>query len=332
MEKLLTIGIPVYNMEKYLHRCLKSVSSIKNRTDCEIIVVNDGSRDNSLKIAREYESLNPDLIHVIDKPNGGWGSAINLSINEAHGKYYKSLDSDDWFDTVCLDNFIDEIRDIDTDIILSPFNEVDEDGNITSYKNFGAKHFGQTLDLNEYIAGEGTFRKSIHAIAYRTQLLKDNNFHVWEKFYGDIDYINTPLTYAKTIHFSPYCIYQYMIGREGQSISVAGYRAHINDYLSMAKKLISIFGKKRPSNAVEKYLFEDSIKIAVFAHKLLMYPSLCGNTPDSKKLLKDFNYFLKIETPLLFNIVPSQISKFGISPISIWRITGINLYKILISD
>lgn len=332
MEKLLTVGIPVYNMEKYLHRCLKSITTIKNRKDCEIIVVNDGSKDCSLEIAREYEALHPDLVRVIDKPNGGWGSAINRSIAEAQGKYYKSLDSDDWFDTENLDNFIEEIRNIEADIILSPFNEVDEDGNITSAKNFGAKHIGQTLDLNEYIAEEGTFRKSIHAIAYRTQLLKDNNFHVWEKFYGDIDYINTPLTYAKTIHFSPYCIYQYMIGREGQSISIAGYRAHLNDYLSMAKKLIAIFGKKEPTSAVEKYLFEDSIKIALFAHKLLMYPSYCGNTPDAKKLLKNFNLFLKREAPLLFDIVPTRISKFGISPISIWRATGINLYKLLLSD
>lgn len=329
MNKILTIGIPVYNMEKYLHRCLKSVTAIKNREACEIIVVNDGSKDRSLDIMREFEAKYPGTIIAIDKPNGGWGSAINRTIEEATGKYYKTLDSDDWFDSENLDRFIEELRTVDADMILSPFNEVDENGSVISAKDFATGYHGQTIDLNAYIAQQTSFEKTIHSIAYRTNMLRTNKFHVWEKFYGDIDYNNTPLSYVKNIHLSPYCIYQYMLGREGQSISVKGYRAHINDYMGMAKKLISQHGRMPLLTNVDKYLLEDSIRIATFAFKLLMKPSLCGRSEQSEAQLKDFDLFLKTESYLIYKEIPKRISKYGISIVSIWRLTGINLYKLL---
>ena len=326
MGKILTIGIPVYNMEKYLHRCLDSVTGISNLEDVEIIVVNDGSKDRSSEIAKGYEQRFPKSVRVIDKPNGGWGSAINRSVAEATGKYYKSLDSDDWFDTANLNRFVTELQTLDADMILSPFNEVDENGNVTSEKVFTPDLYGQTFDLEEYIARQGTLNKTIHAIAYRTQLLKDHDFQVWEKFYGDIDYINTPLTYVKTIHLSPLCLYQYMIGREGQSISIAGYRAHISDYLSVARKLLPSFARTTPTSHVEKYLFEDSINIATFAYKLLLPPSHCWNLPDSKLILKEFDKFLKYNVPLIYLNVSKRNKRLGISPISIWRTFGVNIY------
>lgn len=329
MEKLLTIGIPVYNMEKYLARCLNSVTSIKNCMRCEILVVNDGSTDNSLNIARDFERQHPETVRVIDKPNGGWGSAINRSIEEARGKYYKSLDSDDWFVSEHLDGFIHELESIEADMILAPYNEVDEDGNITAERYFSPEFYGQTLDLNEYIGGLGTFRKTIHAVAYRTDLLKTHNFSVWEKFYGDIDYINTPLKYVRTIYFSPFRLYQYMLGRAGQSVSVAGYRKHINDYLSVARKLIKACGVKTPTTPVENYLLEDSISIATFAYKLLMSPKLCGSEKGSHAQLEAFDRFLKTEAPIVYKGVAKKSIRHGVSPISLWRISRLNIYKIL---
>lgn len=328
MEKVLTIGIPVYNMEKYLDRCLTSVTSIKNRDVCEIIVVIDGSKDRSLEIAKVYEKRYPDLLRVIDKQNGGWGSCINLTIQEARGKYYKSLDSDDWFDTGNLDSFIEELKDLDADMILSPYWETDETGNLTIEKVFSPELYGQTLNLNDYIQSTGTFNKTIHAIAFKTSVLKDNGIYVWERFYGDIDYINSPLKFVKTIHFSPYNIYRYMIGRDGQSISVKGYRAHINDYLSVARKMIQSFGNTKDNYPINVYLYNDAINIAMFAYKLMMQPGLCGNEPGIEQLLKDFDQFLKAVSPTIYRKVKRRSKKWGVSPISIWRMTFINVYKL----
>lgn len=328
MEKVLTIGVPVYNMEKYLDRCLSSITSIKRPDLCEIIVVNDGSKDRSLEIAKGYESKYPDLLRVIDKENGGWGSCINRTIHEASGKYYKSLDSDDWFDTINLDSFIEELKDEDADMILSPYWETDESGNLTVEKVFSPELYGQTLNLNDYIQSLGTFKKSIHAITFKTSILKDNGIHIWERFYGDIDYINSPLKFVETIRFSPYNIYRYMIGREGQSISVKGYRAHINDYIAVARKMIKSFGNPTNDTPVAKYLYDDTTKITTFAYKLMMQPGLCGKEEVINDLLKDFDKFLKTESPAIYKEVGRRTKKLGISPVSVWRVTSINIYKI----
>lgn len=328
MEKVLTIGVPVYNMEKYLDRCLSSITSIKRPDLCEIIVVNDGSKDRSLEIAKGYESKYPDLLRVIDKENGGWGSCINRTIHEASGKYYKSLDSDDWFDSINLDSFIEELKDEDADMILSPYWETDESGNLTVEKVFSPELYGQTLNLNDYVQGLGTFKKTIHAIAFKTSILKNNGIHVWERFYGDIDYINSPLKFVETIRFSPYNIYRYMIGREGQSISVKGYRAHINDYIAVARKMIESFGNPANDTPVAKYLFDDAVNIATFAYKLMMQPGLCSKEYGITDLLKDFDKFLKTESPAIYKEVGRRTKKSGISPVSVWRVTSINIYNI----
>lgn len=120
-----------------------------------------------------------------------------------------------------------------------------------------------------------------------------------------------------------------MIGRDGQSISVMGYRAHINDYMGMARKLISQHGQMPLLTNVDKYLFEDSIRIATFAYKLLMDPTLCGRNEQSETLLKEFDIFLKTESHLIYKEILKKTSKYGVSIVSTWRLTGINLYKFL---
>ena len=97
--KILSIVIPTYNMEKYLPVCLDSVTDELVSDRLEVIVVNDGSTDGSLDIIRRYEQKRPDLIKVIDKANGHYGSCVNAGLGIATGKYFKILDADDWFDT-----------------------------------------------------------------------------------------------------------------------------------------------------------------------------------------------------------------------------------------
>ena len=88
MSKLLTIVIPTYNMEAYLNRCLDSLLvSDEQMKLLEVLVINDGSKDNSSAIAHEYEAKYPNTFRVIDKENGGHGSTINAGIKKARGKW-----------------------------------------------------------------------------------------------------------------------------------------------------------------------------------------------------------------------------------------------------
>lgn len=101
IEKLLTIIIPTYNMQEYLHRCLDSLLVRADLMDrLEVLVVNDGSKDNSSAIAHEYEAKYSQTIRVIDKENGNYGSCVNRGLVEAQGKYIKVLDADDWLCTL----------------------------------------------------------------------------------------------------------------------------------------------------------------------------------------------------------------------------------------
>ena len=108
MDKILTIVIPTYNMEKYLDKCLTSL--LFNDKDLlkqlEVLVVIDGSKDRSSLIAHSYEKKYPETFRVIDKENGTYVSCIKRGLKEATGKYIKILDADDSFDTTNLRSFI----------------------------------------------------------------------------------------------------------------------------------------------------------------------------------------------------------------------------------
>src|SRR5574344_1376419 len=116
MDKILTIIIPTYNMEKYLRHCLDSLI-VPNMDKVEVLVINDGSKDSSSAIGHEYQDKYPQTFRVIDKENGNYGSCINRGLKEATGKYVKVLDADDWYDSdECLKLILYLIYDNTSDV------------------------------------------------------------------------------------------------------------------------------------------------------------------------------------------------------------------------
>ena len=111
-NKVLSVVIPTYNMVSYLRRCLDSVTRSDVPDSLELIVVNDGSTDSSLAIMQEYAKERPDIVNIIDKPNGHYGSCVNAALKVATGKYFRILDADDWFDTDGLIKLLNEIENI----------------------------------------------------------------------------------------------------------------------------------------------------------------------------------------------------------------------------
>ncbi|MGL5049834.1 MAG: glycosyltransferase [Fusobacteriaceae bacterium] len=100
----LSIIVPIYNVEIYLRECLESLYKIKGIKK-EIILVNDGSKDNSYKIIEEYKEKYPDITKVINKTNGGLSSARNSGLKEALGEYISFIDSDDFVDHLMFEEF-----------------------------------------------------------------------------------------------------------------------------------------------------------------------------------------------------------------------------------
>lgn len=115
---LVSIIIPVYNIEKYLAKCLDSVVN-QTYKNIEIIVVNDGSTDSSCEICQEYLRKDPRII-ILNKKNGGLSSARNYGLEQIKGKYVMFIDGDDWIDAHCIESCMNNV-DESIDVILFPY-------------------------------------------------------------------------------------------------------------------------------------------------------------------------------------------------------------------
>ena len=107
MNKLLSVSIAAYNVEKTLEEVLEPFCNINNKELLDVMIINDGSKDSTREIALNYEKKYPEVFRLIEKENGGWGSTLNVGFREARGKYFKQLDGDDFFSPENLDDFIE---------------------------------------------------------------------------------------------------------------------------------------------------------------------------------------------------------------------------------
>lgn len=325
-NKLLTIVIPVYNMEAYLEKTLSSVALPEYEDKVEILVVNDGSSDSSKNIINQYAKKYPRLIRAIHKDNGGWGTCIKLAIKEAQGKYFKVLDSDDWFNTTAFTEFVHLLEEQDVDLILTPYTEINDTGDEKHF-SFSKKLINKTWSISQFIKNI-KYKNSIFALAaitYRTSILSNENITIGDKYYSDIDYDLQPLAFVKTLHILPCCLYFYYRAREAQSTSTDGYISHIDDYKNLLIREIQFFTDKQKSldHHLKKHIFNCILRQCKFYYKLCMSRS---NKIQTKKLTSFDKYIQKTNLKIYLNLNLSCVKKI-IPFIFIWRFFKINIYN-----
>ena len=220
MNKLLTLAIASYNMEEYICRCLDSVTGNQIPDTLEIIVVNDGSKDKTSDIAHRYESEHPDIVRVIDKENGHYGSCINIALAEAKGKYFRPLDADDWMNTNNLVKLLDLLQNCDADLVVTEYTRFKQNGaqylTLPTDVVAGKVYDGKTFDIKQYNA-ENIL--SMHSMTYRTSFLREIGLKLETGIsYTDTQYCMMPLDKIKTIVFLGLNIYQYDSSRDGQTM------------------------------------------------------------------------------------------------------------------
>lgn len=222
--KALTVVVPAYNSGAFLSKCLDSFCDAHVLPFIEVLVVNDGSRDNTSEIARGYAARWPDSFKVIDKENGGHGSAINLGCQRAAGRYFLVVDSDDWVIAENLPELIRTLSDDDADVILCNYHMVDvETGVRRAFVTKGAA-FGEAYTVEQLMAlpRDALNCCFFHGIIYRTAFYRQTGLRVSEKvFYEDNEYATIPFFYAETVRPLNLFIYQYQTGSAGQSMSDA---------------------------------------------------------------------------------------------------------------
>ena len=195
----LSIIVPIYNVEDYLEECLKSLYNIKN-IKLEIILVNDGSKDNSFKIMEKFKEIYPEKTVLINKENGGLSSARNAGMKAAVGEYISFIDSDDFIDVDEFEKFFKEGQKDKLDVMV---------GNMRYYT---PEKTGDSLFRSDVVKNSGIvngidffwnlfqkpkcFREEVVDDIYKREFLVKNNIWFNENIVHE-DSEFTPLVYLK---------------------------------------------------------------------------------------------------------------------------------------
>jgi glycosyltransferase involved in cell wall biosynthesis len=256
---LLTIIVPFYCSEPYLEQCLSCFTDFELEGVIEVIAVNNDSRDGSAIIVQRFIDQYPGIFRtVIRESNGQHGAAINTGLDAAKGKYFRVVDSDDKVYQNDLRNYLDKLRLLDSDIVISNFYTID-------YIS-GKKHLYKTSNIivdREYTLNFLVFKKlkehlaccTFHGITYRTQFLKDLNFKVTENTaFEDQEYATIPFAYTNRIYVMNQAFYIYTVGNVRQGGSDTGLVEKITDLEKILLNMVDFYFSINKSESIKKYL------------------------------------------------------------------------------
>lgn len=245
VDKILTITVPSYNVEKFLENTLESFVDERVLSAIEVLIVDDGSKDNTAEIGRKYEKKYPDTFRVISKENGGHGSTINRGIQEARGKYFKVVDGDDWVDREGFAELVHRLKNCNIDYIFTNYYEVnDGTGELNPITFPGIE---KEIEMPfEKIANET--RISMHALIIKTSILKENHIRLDEHcFYVDVEYILYPIPYVNSVIYFDIFVYMYRLAQVNQSVSMLGYQKHLQNHIDVVLHILDYINKYKKS-------------------------------------------------------------------------------------
>ena len=175
MEKLLTVVVPSYNVEKYLEETLESFVIPEIMDDLEVLIVNDGSKDRTPEIGAAYEKRYPQTFRLISKENGGHGSTINRGIEEAKGTYFKVVDGDDWVDRGGFTELLHRLKTSGADYVVTDYYKVND---VTKEKKLETFPYLKAHPKCRFEDVVGNTDILMHALVIRTAILKENGIRL----------------------------------------------------------------------------------------------------------------------------------------------------------
>ncbi len=323
MQKIITIVIPTYNMEKYLDKALTSLLiSEENLKKVEVLIINDGSKDKSSEIGHRYEEKYPDTFKVIDKENGNYGSCVNRGLLEAKGKYIKILDADDYYDTASFEEFVVFLQDKDVDLVVSNYRIVDAEGNEIKPYAFSLPQ-DCIFDMSAFNNFDETIAVWHHAIAHRTENLREMGYKQTEGIsYTDEQWVFMPIVKVKKVAFFPHFVYMYLRGREGQtydpkvlSKTFKQLFQVVNTQTDFYKEWISKIDDKGQRDYLWTRLLQKNWKI-------YRYYTLRIDTEEGNKLLASYDMSLQERCPQLYQYLSDSKYELRFPYIQHWRKNG----------
>ena len=305
--KYITFTIPSYNSQDYMKHVIDNLVAVGD--DIEVIIVNDGSKDDTGKIADEYEKKYPTIVKAIQKENGGHGSGVMAGLRNASGLFYKVVDSDDWVETQDVITMVDLIKKHlaeGTDIDLYITNYVYEHASDNSQYSMNYRKY---LPIDTVFTWNDIKRIGLetvflmHSLMYKTEKLRESGMNLPNHtFYVDDIYAYVPLPFMKNLYYHDLDFYHYFIGRADQSIN----------YGTMCKRYeqqVRVFKIMFESNSLEKlktfpkHLYQYMWQFLMIIGAVT-FMTIVGTKEDKeirKKFFKDFQKELKGIDKKLFN-------------------------------
>ena len=275
-DKVLSIIIPSYNVSKYLYHGIYTMLNHNNLNKIQIIIVNDGSKDDTIKVAQSLqEEYSDNIITIVDKPNGGHGSTINAGLKAAIGKYVRIIDGDDWVNSLDLEKLIDVLEEESSDIIVTNYCEdrANTDDLIPKrlYEFMIPKKQYLFDDLCYDGYGFAEWGPILATANFKTDMLKNNMPSLTENcFYIDMEFDAYSIAYAKTISYYDLDIYRYFIGRVGQSISRQSYIKNFKQHEKVLFNLINFYTSSSISENKKMYILNKLIIPMLVAHYTIL--------------------------------------------------------------
>ena len=245
-EKLISVIVPVYNVEEYLPKCLDSIIN-QTYKNLEIILVDDGSTDNSWKICDEYAEKDK-RISVIHKNNGGQGSARNVGLNHAKGEYITFVDSEDYITEDMIYYLLKFLEDNKLDVAMIADCYVYDKSKIFYPKDFKTIILDKRDDMIKYLFANkygGASCTSVWGKLYKRDILKDCKF-LEGKAYEDAFYILLWINKTKRFGSSSQVKYYY-IQRTGSIAHNKLYTNKILDLVEAYEYNLNIIREKYPN-------------------------------------------------------------------------------------
>lgn len=308
--KYLSVAIPCYNSQDYMAKAIESCLILKD--DVEIIIVDDGSKDDTARIGDEYAAKYPETIKCIHQENGGHGEAVNTGLKNATGLYFKVLDSDDWFDQSALVKVLETLKTLYNqkevvDMMVANYVYEKPSENKTSvikYTNalpqnrvfrwYDVKHFYPQQNL------------LMHSVIYRTQLLRNCNLQLPKHtFYVDNLFVYQPLPYVNTLYYLNVDLYRYFIGRDDQSVNETIMISRIDQQIKVNKLMMdSCNVMNLKSRKLRNYMIKYLTMITTVSTVLLIKSGSEENLAKKEELwaylkLKDIELYKAVKHTML---------------------------------
>jgi len=285
MNELISVIIPVYNVEQYVESCLNSVIN-QSYTNLEIILVDDGSTDRSGEICDQY-ALKDSRIKVIHEENAGLGEARNRGLRIASGDYICFVDSDDWIEEDYCKELVKAAERTNSDIAICGYNECFKDGKTPKVKyddcftTTGKEILHYTMTANS----KYWFNISVWNKLYKREIISGLWFK--SRVYEDIMYNAGSMYRANKIAYINQCLYNYRTNREGSIISKGFQRKTIEFEMKFKEERVEFFKRNN-----EIKLARDA-EAVVIHDKLLCYAFMSLSKDNYSEYIKKYKEDLR---------------------------------------